>query len=231
MNILAVDTSSLVASVCIRSDNKIISEDSVNNKLTHSETIMPLIHTVLNSAEMKIKDIDLFAVANGPGSFTGLRIGIGTVKGLAQGNEKGVIGISTLKALAYNTVLWDGIICPIMDARRDQVYNALYISKDGELQEIKGARAIHINELLEELDKLDEEVIFIGDGIRVYREIIMETLKEKSTFAPVNCRVQRASCLADIAYFEAQKGNTYSYMDLKTIYLRKSQAERQLENS
>ena len=162
MRILAVDSSSNVASVAIVDDNKLVCECVLNNKLTHSQTLMPMINEVFKKSELTPLDIDLFAVANGPGSFTGLRIGVTTIKGLAHATGKPVCGVNTLEALAYNLPFCPYIIAPIMDARREQVYNAFYKWEDGTIKEVQKPRAISLDDCLE-LDRL-LEVFERGQG-------------------------------------------------------------------
>ena len=151
MNILAIDTSALTATAAILSDDTLLGEMSITTKLTHSQTIMPMIDELLKKVSLDITDIDLFACSEGPGSFTGLRIGIGTIKGLAYGLGKPVVGVSTLEALAHNIAYTDCVIAPIMDARRGQVYNALYKYEGGKIVCIEEPRALSVEELCEEL--------------------------------------------------------------------------------
>ncbi|MBR5808992.1 MAG: tRNA (adenosine(37)-N6)-threonylcarbamoyltransferase complex dimerization subunit type 1 TsaB [Clostridia bacterium] len=225
MRILAVDTSSNVASAAIVDDEKLVCECVLNNKLTHSQTLLPMIDEVLKKSELSPSDIDVFAVSNGPGSFTGLRIGVTTVKGLAHAVDKPVCGVNTLEALAYNLPFCPYIISPIMDARREQVYNAFYKWEDGVLKEIKEPRAISLEDCMKELLELGEKVVFLGDGVAVFREKIKDTLKEQALFAPQLACTGRAACVA-----EAAKNNkTLNYGELAPQYLRKSQAEREAE--
>jgi len=221
MNILAMDTSSLTATVAVLTDEKLLGEFSVSNKLTHSQTIMPMTDTLLKTASMKISDIDVFAVSVGPGSFTGLRIGMATAKTFAQALNKPIIGISSLEAVAQNFSFTDDIICPIMDARRNEVYNALY--KNG--RETVSPRALHIDELLDELR--DENVIFAGDGVLIHRDRI---LKNKNwCIAPEHLILPKASSLAFAALKRAQNNDYDDLYNLDPIYLRKCQAERERE--
>ena len=222
MNILAVDSSALTATVAVMADGQIKSEMSFTTSLTHSETIMPMIDEVLGKADLTINDIDLFACSEGPGSFTGLRIGIGTVKGLGYGLGKKVCGISTLEALAYNISYTDFMIAPIMDARRGQVYNALYKYANGVLATVAEPRALSVDELCSEIN---EKVIFVGDGVKVHRDKISEILGDKALFAqPQHC-LQRA---ASVAYAALDKA-PISAEELSVVYLRKPQAERERE--
>lgn len=225
MKILAVDTSSAVATAAIVEDNKLICECVLNNKLTHSQTIMPIIDDVFKKSELKPDDIDVFAVANGPGSFTGLRIGVTTVKGLAHAAKKPAIGINTLEALAYNLPFCPYIISPIMDARREQVYNAFYRVENGIVKELTSPRAIALSDCLSELSVLGEKVVFLGDGVPVFMEKIKEVLGDAALFAPHTANAQRASAVAEAA----KNKEAVHYSELVPVYLRKSQAEREAE--
>lgn len=225
MKILSVDTSSNVASVAITDDEKLICEITVNTKKTHSQTLMPMIDSALKQSELGIPDIDLIVSANGPGSFTGLRIGVSAVKGLAHAKDIPVVGVSILEAMAYDLPFCEYIISPIMDARRNQVYNALYEWKNDELMEVKEPRALSIEELANELLETDKKVVFLGDGVSVHKEFIKEKMGDRAVFAPVSASEQRASGLAAAA----KNKKRISCYELAPIYLRKPQAERELE--
>lgn len=225
MKILAVDTSSAVASAALVEDDKLICEVVLNNRLTHSQTIMPIIDDVFKKSELKPSDIDVFAAASGPGSFTGLRIGVTTVKGLAHAVKKPVVGVNTLEALAYNLPFCPYIIAPIMDARREQVYNAFYRMENGDAVEITPPRAIALSECLAELKEMGEQVVFLGDGVPVFKEKIKEILGSAALFAPHTANAQRASAVAEAA----KRKNTVEYSELVPMYLRRSQAEREFD--
>lgn len=225
MKILAVESSGMVAAVAVVRDGRLMGEFLLDHKKTHSQQLMPLIDQLLNNLDMGLKDIDVLAVSKGPGSFTGLRIGLATVKGLAQSLDKPVIGVATLDGLAYNLLSRDGLICPIMDARRDQVYTAIYRS-DGELERLTDYMAIPVTELIQRLNSFDEPVIFNGDGVLVYQDMIKKEMGDKALMAPTNHLMQHASSIACIAFKMLESGNTHSYIDLVPFYLRKSQAEQ-----
>ena len=225
MKILAVDTSSNVASAAIVDGDKLVCECVLNNKLTHSQTLMPMIDEVFKKSELTPCDIDVFAVSNGPGSFTGLRIGVTTIKGLAHAQDKPVCAVNTLEALAFNLPFCPYIISPIMDARREQVYNAFYKWENGELKEITKPRAVSLEDCLNELITIGEKVVFLGDGVAVFRDKIKDTLKEQALFTPQLACTQRAACVAEAA----KNKETMSYGELAPLYLRKSQAEREAE--
>ncbi len=226
MKILAIETSSNVASVAVSDDDRLLCELTLNNKLTHSQTILPMIDDVLNKSEIEISDIDLIAVSNGPGSFTGLRIGVTTAKGLAHAANKPAVGISVLEAMAYNLKFSPYIISPIMDARREQVYNAFYrFDEKGNISVIAKERAISLEACMKELSEFGEKVIFLGDGVPVFKEKIKEVLGDLAIFAPLNLSLQRASSI-----IEAVKNKEcISYSELLPNYYRLSQAEREYE--
>lgn len=225
MNILAIDSSSSVASAAIVSDDKLICETTLNNKLTHSQTLMPIIDDVFKMSEMTPDDIDVFAVCSGPGSFTGLRIGITTAKGLAHAAGKPVAGVNTLEAMAYNLPYCPHLIVPIMDARREQVYTAFYKITDGVVREVSAPRAISLADCLDEILKIGEKAVFLGDGVPVFKDVIAEKLGELALFAPQNLNAQHAAAVAEAA----KNKELMNYAALVPTYLRKSQAERERE--
>ncbi len=229
MKILSVDTSSNVATVAVTDDEKLVCEILVNTKKTHSQTLMPMIDSALKQSELEISNIDLIASANGPGSFTGLRIGVSAVKGFAHALDIPVVGVSILTAMAYNLPFCEYTISPILDARRNQVYNAVYEWNDGEINEIQAPRALSVDELIDEFLSSDKKVVFLGDGVSVHKEYIREKLGEKAVFAPVSANEQRASGLAAAAKKLYDEGKAISCYELAPIYLRKPQAERELE--
>lgn len=229
MKILSVDTSSNVASVAICDDEKLICEITVNNKKTHSQTLMPMIDSALKQSELEISDIDLISAANGPGSFTGLRIGVSAVKGLAHAKNISVVGVSILEAMAYNLPFCEYVISPIMDARRQQVYNAVYEWNDGEINELQAPRALSVDELIDEFLASGKKVVFLGDGVDVHKTYIKEKMGDMAVFAPVSAKEQRASGLAVIAKKLYDEGKAVSCYELAPVYLRKPQAERELE--
>lgn len=224
MKILAIDTSALTASAAVTDDANVLGEVSFTCTLNHSQTIMPIIDFLLKGLSLTPSDIDLFACSNGPGSFTGLRIGIGTIKGLAYGTDKPVAGVSTLKALAYNAALSGKLIAPIMDARRNQVYTALYKYENCHMTEIMAPCAMDCGELCA---LIKEETVFVGDGVRPFREQISSYLGSLAFFPPDNQILQRASNVALAAMDEPHIDASL----LNAVYLRKSQAERERENS
>ncbi len=220
MNILAIESSAVAASAAVIQDGILKAEEFSQNGLTHSVTLLPMAESAVKKAGLTISDIDLFAVTEGPGSFSGLRIGVTVAKTLAYGCGKKVVGISTLKTIAAALPFADKIICPIMDARRNQVYNAMYKWEDGELKELVPPRAISAEELANEIK---EPVIFIGDGVKPFCEYFTSVLGEKAHFAPLHLCAAKASALA----FLAQKEEGVEPDGLNPCYLRLSQAERE----
>lgn len=229
MKILGFDSSGMVASVAIACDDILVAEYSVNYKKTHSQTLLPMFDAVVSMTELDLDSVDGIAVAAGPGSFTGLRIGMSTVKGLGLALDKPVVAVPTCHALAYN--LWgsDKLICPILDARRSQVYTALYEFKDEEMITLKEQDAMDINDLIDIINDMDRDVIFVGDGIPVFKERIEEKIKNKAYFAPAHLNRQRAGSVAALGMIYMKEGKAENADDVKPVYLRKSQAERERE--
>ena len=228
MNILAIDTSGIVASVAIANNDKILGEISLNYKQNHSVTIMPIIDNLLKMLELDIKDIDYFALSNGPGSFTGLRIGVATIKAMAHALNKKIIPISTLEAMAYNIIDSNRYIVPIIDAKAERIFTAIYENKGGIPTPILEQQATTITELLDFIKSNDIEPIFLGDGAIAYRHIIEKDFKEQN-FAPMSLNMQRASSLASLAFLYEEYGKYVEYNNLGIQYLRKPQAQRELE--
>ncbi len=227
MKILALDSSGIVASVAIVEDDVLLAEYTVNYKKTHSQTLLPMLDEVARMTELDLKEIDAIATAAGPGSFTGLRIGSATAKGLGLALQKPLIAVPTVEALAYNLYDTKGLICPIMDARRNQVYTGIYRYKDHKLVTVKAQTAIAMDELLDELNTLEEEVTFLGDGVPVFKTVIEEKLKVPASFAPAHMNRQRASAVAALGTLYYKEGKIQTAEEHKPDYLRVSQAERE----
>lgn len=227
MRILAVDTSSNVATAAVMEDNTLLGEYILNHKKTHSQKIMVMIEQLLADLELTVQDIDLFAASVGPGSFTGLRIGVATVKALAHAAGKRVVSVGTLEALAYNVPHAENIIVPIMDARRNNVFTASYIWDEG-FKEIGEPEAISIEECVESCGEF-LDTIFVGDGVAVHGEYIREKLGEHAIFPHGAVIGARASSVAACAMEKAKRGDAQSYLEMKPYYIRKSQAEQELE--
>lgn len=222
MLIMAFESSAKAASVALVREGRLISQYSQCSGLTHSRTLLPMAEDMLKNAELSLEDVDCFAVAQGPGSFTGIRIGVSTVKGLAWASNKPCVGVSTLEAMAWHGLSAGGCICPVMDARRNQVYNALFRIENGRPVRLTEDRPIGLKELSEELGGLEEPVLLVGDGAEISarwfdKEGIAYTL------APENLLWQSAWGVA-----MAAAGKTFGTCDeLLPVYLRLSQAERE----
>ncbi len=226
MKVLAVDTSSLVISVAVVQPEILMAEYVLKQERSHSEKLVPIIEMVMEDIGEELKNIDVFAVAHGPGSFTGLRIGVSAVKALAQAFNRPVAGVSTLDGLAFNMAFAEGLICPILDARRQQVYTSIYRWSGDKLTRLEEYMAVSVKDLIGLLNKWGEPVSFCGDGTLVYREIIEKDMGNRAMFAPPTHALQRASSIAWLALEKALAGQVQRYWELKPFYLRKSQAEQ-----
>ena len=228
MKILAIESSAGPASVCVLDDDKILYESYSNVGLTHSRTIMPMVEGALKMTSLTIADIDTLAVACGPGSFTGVRIGVSAVKGMALGADKECFGVSTLEAMAYNLLNCDCTVCAVMDARCSQVYCGLFNVKDGVVSRIMPDTAISIASLKEELERMDGTIYLVGDGAGVCYAQLSELANVK--LASPQQRYQRASGVALCAMRAIESGEkTVDAADLDVVYLRLPQAERELK--
>ena len=224
MKILSLDTTAEVCTAALCEDSKLIAETTVNTGNTHSQTLLPVIEQLLKISETDVSEIDCFACSTGPGSFTGVRIGVATIKGIAYGKGKPCVSVSTLEALAYNLVGFDGIICPVMNARRNQVYNALFECKNGEIVRLCPDRALSIDELDEELSAKDAPIYLVGDGYEITAKGFKKT---NISFVPERYRVQSAYSVARCAIKNLAAGESLTDAELVPIYLRPSQAERE----
>lgn len=228
MKILAFDSSGLVASVAVLTEDQMIAEYTVNYKKTHSQTLLPMLDEVAKMTELDLAEIDAIAVAAGPGSFTGLRIGSATAKGLGLALGKPLVAVPTLEGLACNLFGCEDVICPMMDARRKQVYTGLYTFRHGKMEILKEQTACPVEEILAEVDGLGQKVVFLGDGVPVYRSIIEEKMQSPFTFAPAHMNRQRAGAVGMRAFDYIREGKTQTAAEHAPVYLRKSQAEREL---
>ncbi len=227
MLILGIDSSAVSVSAAVISDDRVIAEGFVNNRITHSQTLLPLVQSLLNSSKLTASDIDVFAVSAGPGSFTGLRIGISAVKGMAYALGKPCRAVSTLHAMAYNFTLFDGIVCAAMDARRSQVYNALFEVKNGTVSRLTEDRAISTEALKAELEARigggdGGKAVLCGDGAGLCAASFGD-MGGKLILAPAPLRYQKGTgvCLAAAEYPDVTAAA------LMPTYLRLSQAERE----
>lgn len=237
MKLIGIDSSGLVASVAIMDDAKLVAEYTINNKKTHSQTLLPMLEEIVRMAEFSLSEMDAIAIAAGPGSFTGLRIGSATAKGLGLALSKPIVPVSTVDALAYNLYGTDRIVCPIMDARRNQVYTGVYeyIRQAGEqstyqefeLHVLKEACAVPIEEITEALNEIGREVVFLGDGVPVFAEQLQGLMKVPYSFAPAHLSLQKAGCVAALGMKKFKVGQFESAAEHSPEYLRLSQAERE----
>lgn len=229
MKLLAIDSSGLVASVAVIEEETLVAEYTMNYKKTHSQTLLPMLEEIKKSIDLDLNSIDAIAVAAGPGSFTGLRIGSATAKGLGLALNKPLISVPTVDALAYNLYDTDEdtIICPIMDARRKQVYTGMYCFSNHQMQVVKAQDAVSLEELIKELNQMGRPVIFLGDAVPVYKELIQKTCKVSYSFAPAHLSRQRAGAVGMLGVHYFKEGKTESAAEHKPEYLRVSQAERE----
>lgn len=227
MRVLAIDSSGLTATVAVVEDEQTIAEYTVNYKKTHSQTLLPMIDEVKKMINLDLSSIDAIAVSGGPGSFTGLRIGSATAKGLGLALGKPLIHVPTVDALAYNVYGCGDLICPIMDARRKQVYTGIYRYEDHRLVTVKDQMAVGIEELLSMLNEMGETVTFLGDGVPVFKDIIADKLEVPFSFAPSHLSRQRAGAVGALGILYYKEGRTETAAEHKPDYLRVSQAERE----
>jgi tRNA threonylcarbamoyladenosine biosynthesis protein TsaB len=226
MRILALDSSGLVATVALLEDDQTIAEYTVNYKKTHSQTLLPMLDEIVKMTEFELNTIDAIAVAGGPGSFTGLRIGSATAKGLGLALNKPLIHVPTVDGMAYSLFGNQGLICPMMDARRNQVYTGIYrFEKSFEV--VEEQMAIAVSELIEKLNQYGEKVTFLGDGVPVYKKLLEEGLKVEYNFAPAYANRQRAAAVGALGMKYYAEGKIETATQHQPDYLRLSQAERE----
>lgn len=228
MRILAIESSSLVASVAIVEDGVTLAEYTANFKMTHSQTLLPMIDSMVSLFGIDLSSVDAIAVSGGPGSFTGLRIGSATAKGLGLALNKPLIHVPTLDGTAYNLYGAKGLICPIMDARRNQVYTGIYRFEQ-EFEVVMEQDAMDMGELIEKLNAMGERVIFLGDGVPVHEKKIRELMTVPFDLAPAHMNRQRAASVAALGAVYFAEGKTETAAEHGPDYLRKSQAERERE--
>lgn len=238
MRVLAIDSSGLTATVAVVEDKQTIAEYTTNFKKTHSQTLLPMIDEMMRMIEMDVSDVDAIAVAGGPGSFTGLRIGSATAKGLGLALDKPLIHVPTLDAMAYSLYGCEDIICPVMDARRKQVYTGLYsfarkkpeddsLYDEPVFQVLRMQMAVPVEELIRHLNVYRRRVVFLGDGVPVYTETLAEGMKVPYSFAPSFMNRQRAAVVGALGIHYYQTGRFETAAEFKPEYLRRSQAERE----
>lgn len=227
MKILSIETSGKICAVALFNNNNLIDEIILEDENTHSVKLMPIIDQILKRTNIKVQDIDLFACDCGPGSFTGIRIGISTIKGFVDATNKNAVGVSSLENLAYN-IKENGIICSLIDAKNDNVYFGLFEKKEEEITKLREYKFDSLENIITELENIKEKIIFIGDGAINYKQYIIEKLygkcdvKLESNLNKLNAR--------NIAIAAYNKLNINDISDIRPLYLRKSNAERQLED-
>lgn len=227
MRILGLDSSGLVASVALVEDDNMLAEYTVNYKKTHSQTLLPMLDEIAKMIELDLETIDAIAIAGGPGSFTGLRIGSATAKGLGLALQKPLIQVPTVDGLAYNLYGCKNVVCPLMDARRNQTYTGLYEFDEDGMHVLESQCAVGIDEIIEKVNELGRSVTFLGDGVSVFRNFIEENCKVPFEFAPAHLNKQRAGAVAALGEVYYKEGKLQTAEEHKPDYLRLSQAERE----
>lgn len=229
MKILAVDTSGMIAAVAVMDDEEVLAEYNLNNGKTHSQRLMPMVCEVMDSVGLKPEDIDFYAAASGPGSFTGLRIGITTLKAIAYASGKPVISVPTLDALAYNIPRTELLVCPMMDARNRQVYTALYGWTGGKLSKVTEYMGVTVEELTGIVKGKNQKTVFLGDGVKLHKDYLLKELGDMCEFSPPALMLQRGCSVAVAGLVMAAEGRIENCFDMVPFYLRKSQAEREFD--
>lgn len=223
MILLLIDTSGPVAGVCLMDEGKVRYEGMCINSFTHSQSILPMVEEAYLHTGLTIDNTDYFACVTGPGSFTGVRIGVSTVKGLAQVGDKKCIAVDALESMAKGICYFDGVICPIQDARAGQVYGAAFMG--GSMERLMEDAPMMLEEYLEKVCSFGKQMIFTGDGMPVQREKIAAMLGDKASFAPSHLSYLRPAAAAELAWQKREEA--VSYLDLQPLYLRAPSAERQ----
>lgn len=224
MKILALDTSGPVAGCAVMVDGRIVHSIALNHGLTHSETLMPAVEQAMSASGLTCTEIDVFAAVAGPGSFTGVRLGVCAAKGFAHAVNRPCVPIHALEALAMNFYGFDGLVCPILDARRSQVYCALFDTRGGFPERVAEDDAVALDELLVRLPE-DKRIVFAGDGVGIHAQTILEKLGDRAHIAPVNLRDLRADAVCALA--ERKREEWVPAHALRPVYLRAPQAERE----
>lgn len=227
MKILAIDTTGMVASVAIVDETKTIGVISTNYKKTHAETLMPMVDDLVKTVELDLSDISYIACSSGPGSFTGLRIGVATAKGLAFGLNKKIVPVPTLDALAYNSFRTEAIVSPIIDARGEQVYSAFYCFENGKLKRLTDYTGENIYNILDAAKAYGRHIVFTGDGIMRHCEKILAF--EGFSIAPPHLNMQSAAAVGALGIELVNEQKAVTAKDFVPYYIRKSQAEQELE--
>lgn len=229
MKLLAIESSGLVASAAIVTEDALLAEYTVNFKKTHSQTLLPMVEEIVSMLGVDLNELDVIAVSAGPGSFTGLRIGSATAKGLGFALKKPIIPVPTTQGIAANLYGAEGIICPLMDARRNQVYTGLYRYNKNGFVIVEDQMAVMIDEIIEKVNTIGEPVTYLGDGVEAFADILKEKTSVPFSFAPLHASKQRAGALAVRAVELCKAGVMQSAAEHEPDYLRLSQAERELK--
>ena len=229
MKILGLDSSGLVASVAVVEDDNLLGEYTINYKKTHSQTLLPMLDEVAKMIELDLQTVDIIAVSAGPGSFTGLRIGSATAKGIALALDKKIVSVPTVDAMAYNLWGCSDVVCPLMDARRQQTYTGLYEFVNEEMKTIEPQCVVMIEEIVAKINAYGKKTVFLGDGVPVFQEYLKEQLTVPYAFAPAMNNKQRASSVAVLGGILCKQGKAEAAADHKPEYLRLSQAEREFQ--
>ena len=230
MRALAVDTSTATAGIAVADENGLLAEFMIKDMKTHSQKLVPMLKELLDSLRLELSDIDVLAAVTGPGSFTGLRIGVTTIKTMAYALDKPVVGITSLDALANAAVVPEStLVCPIMDARNNQVYTALYKPQNEVMTNLSGYMGLHISELVKQIEEKYEgaDVLFAGDGVLLHRDFLKTELRERCSFMPLFTLQQMAAPAAQMALTLHAAGESMDCDELVPFYLRPSQAERE----
>lgn len=225
MYILGIDTATRVAGAAVIGDDRLIAERFIHNLQTHSQNIIPMIQQVIDDSGITPQDLDGIAVTGGPGSFTGLRIGMSVAKAMALVLNIPVAAISTLEVLAWNLYRTEGLICPVLDAKKNEVYTCIYKSVDSGIAELIKPAALSLDALIKELSRFEGPVTFLGDAVPVYGDIIRERLGQQALFATKVNSFPRASAAAELALARITESNPGDSTFLQPVYLRKSEAE------
>ena len=228
MKLLAIDTSTMLGGVAIMDNNTLVAEARINIKVTHSERLMPEIDHVLAQSGLEITDIDVFAIAIGPGSFTGLRVGLSTIKGLVYATGKKLVAVPTLEAFAWNIPFSQYPVCPLLDARKKEVYAGLFQWTGDSFERILNEQVVGIDRLL---SQISGPALFLGEGVLIYRERIEDMLGDRAMFAPPQAMVPSPSNVAHLGMKMAEKGDFRDPAGLVPLYLRRSEAEVKLEGT
>lgn len=229
MKILGLDTSTLMTTCAVMDNENLIGEFSLALDMSHSEALVPMIKSLLDNLNLKVNDMDGFAISIGPGSFTGLRIGLATAKAFSHATNKPIVGVSSLKSLALNLV-GHKLVVPMMDARRDRVFTGIYDLSGGEIQTISQANALEISDLIKLLKQKDETPYLLGDGATRYKEIFIKELGDKVKFVPGHLNLSRASSVCILGGERLLNGQVDNIYSLNPEYLRDSQAQRMKKN-